>query len=419
MKRLADVANAVFGLITLGGLVAALVFAFSHLSPSQIIAISTNSFSLEALTQQPYPPPVMSPTPRIWGTPHLEATITAIAPTSIPNTGVHITTPHLITIPSSVNRLSFVDLDGNNLVARAELDKGAAIILVNIESGQFVWLRDEGTTGAILPHVSGNQAVWIDPAKDSNLYAIQLYSLETGKISEFYTIPYYQTFDFDNGIAIFSDYRNGHWGLYAYHSQKSFETSVAQGNLGCSRIEYPWVTYLEADFLKDGRPATVAHLRAFNIESNETLTLGSVFSPSDSRSCDFYALSANRVSWLMPTEIPVAVAEQFSMTDTPQDPSLGLTHSFYEVHIYDLHDKTTYVANVPVEQPSPILLSGDLLAAGAVGFDLTRDVLFTLPSGQFGDARGLPRLLSDDRLVWVMNPMPGEPQRIYVSSIIR
>jgi hypothetical protein len=402
--------------LALAVLVIALVIVFSNV---QSLLPATNLPGTEAAelqTLEPYPGPMATPTAIRPETPQVEATFAVTPPTPFPDNGKGVTKPAQLIIPAEILQLYAVDLDDANSVGLAQLDEGTAVVLINLESGQSKYISQVSPIGPILPQISGNDVVWVERAAEGELHAIQVHNLANNQTYSPLEILHYTTFELDEGIIIFSEYRNDEWGLYAYALSAAQETRVASGPIGCSRISYPWITYLEHSFGENGQPADTAELRAFNIESTETLTLGTVFAPNESTPCSFYAVGHDYVTWMTVNPDPATASQAYpALNETVPIEAVQLV---LELRAYDLHQRVERVVDMPTQERSPMLLSGNVLIVGSVGFDLTNNLPFNIAVGdEGGEDLGPPVLFSNSRLVWM--PIAGTHQSFYTASIKR
>ena len=358
---------------------------------------------------RPFQSPLIEPTP-----------IGVLPSTPFPDRGIYVSASTTLTPladESTIDRLSFPDWDGTELVARAEAKGKVAVVLVDLTNGQMHLLNQLSERGAVSPHISGRYVVWADPVPEGDLLQMRVYDLRTDRLFSPYVPGYYHQLDFADGIAVWQDYRDNKWGIYGYNVRTSQAITIGQGNLGCPQISYPWVIYLDTNLSSEGSPANIARLWAYHLRTAERLSLGLVFNPNDATACSYHAIDDSRVAWLGLREEQNTKSE--TNPETGQTEAVITANPAYEPHVYDLRTRTDRILDIPIQWPPRTLLSGDVVVFGNVGFDLASDIPFNvIPDPQWANEAGLPLLLSDDRVVWLTNLVEGSPQ-IHIAPIIR
>ncbi len=189
--------------------------------------------------------------------------------------------------------------------------------------------------------------------------------------------------------------------IYGYNlvTEHGFTVTNRSGCQKFAQTDGVWVAYLEVE-KGPAREIVSRQLYAYRLETDKEFQLGEVWHMDESVEYTYHAIDAGRVAWVTPDE---------------------------QIYIYDL---STHQEQVLTELPSncgrpaDLMLSGDILVFGCynqlVGYDLGRDVLFSiplLPPGDWESTLGGGLVLSGDRLVWSYT-LNGE-QRVYTAQIVR
>lgn len=282
--------------------------------------------------------------------------------------------------PQSLPDLFRKALSGNILVGAANESGQIKLYAVDLNSG---WIRQIGTSnpGVEVMRVSGRYVVW-NRASVEEVFA---YDLQANKETRIASGIYP---DVSSNIVVWVDWRHVDQGdstdIYGYDLTAGTEFSVITrpGTQTQPRISGAWVAYLEMVGETDYR------LRAHHIQTGEDFEVGAVpvfIPPSTLVAAEYFAISGNRLAW-----IPA------------QD--LGA------IHVYDLNTRKDRVLPNPVlgfSRPMMLALDGDILVYWDeqwIGYDLSRDVAFSVPVFPSDERRGgNPQLfVSGNRLVWIL-----------------
>lgn len=339
----------------------------------------------------------------------LEPTPTGrILPTSLPYQGISVSVPTELQISQDdkfeLKRLFSPDLNGTRMVAQAEVDDGIAIVLIDLETNQTHLLSTPRELQGAAPSISDESVVWAEPVDIAqSLFQLQVYDLQTSNLTTPYVPDYYHHLDFADNVAVWEGYLNETQGIYGYNIKTVQGITIAQTLVGCPRISYPWVIYLDynTDTLGQRRLDQVAKLWAYHLETQEKLFIGLTFNPNDSTVCSYHAIDTHWIAWFGTN------SESSQNADT------------YAPFVYDLNARSVYIPNIPIQWPPRVLLSENTAIFGNIGLDLVNHKSFNvIPIPEVTDMTGIPLLLSQERLVWLWNAGIGT-QRIYQSRIVQ
>ncbi len=287
------------------------------------------------------------------------------------------------------------------LVSDAVVQGGIAVVAVDLKTGQVQRLSRVAEQGIEKPHISGRYVAWVESAPELGRDVRQLHVFDLAQAREFVVEQglIYQP-DLKDSILVWQDYRGQGWGTYGYDldTNQAFTVAESPSTRSAARVcSKEWVIYLQN--IQAGWPGS-AELRAHNLMTDEDIFVGQIpFPRSGALPERQYDCDSNRVAW-------ISVQMQQSIL-------------IHKQHIYNLNTRSDRVLDVSIRVLPSVLLSGDVLIS-SVGYDLARDVPFSVPS------KIPPRhiligsilLLSKDRTVWIADEPDGS-QGIYSAPIIR
>ena len=268
-----------------------------------------------------------------------------------------------------------------------------SLVTVDLMSGQVRMLREN-----IGGHsTDGQYVVWQASQTIDDQYIAQVHVYDLQQDHEFQlgerscNQP-----DVSDGVVVWQESRGEGWHIYGQVLASKHEFIVADWSrsFAVPHISGEWVIYLQV-----GNGA--ASLHAHNIETQEDLALGMVPHENNAFAGRFHAIGSGWVAWIE--------------KETRQ------------MHTYNLDTRQEQIlTELPAgcDRPGAPMLSGDTLVFGChnqlMGYDLNRDVLFSIPLFPPGDQESTLNsgiILSGDRLVWSLT-LDGE-QRIYTAQIVR
>ncbi len=269
------------------------------------------------------------------------------------------------------------------------------LVAVDLVTGQVRMLREDVGGHA----TDGRYVVWKvqqTTADDQHISELHIYDLQGSQEFVVEDVSPNRP-DISNSVVVWYEPRDGGWGIYGYDisREKLFTVSGGEGTRMFPHISGYWVVYLD---LQREREAT---LHVHNIETGEDFTLGITPYSNNAFAGRFHAIGPGRVAWV--------------------------ENETYQVHLYDLN---TNQDRVLTELPAdcrfndPMLSENFLLIGGCgqlMGYDLSRDVLFSVPLLPPGDWESMLGssgvVLSGDRVAWNLT-LNGE-LRLYTAQIVR
>ncbi len=333
-------------------------------------------------------------------------------PTSLPDRGVRVGVPIEIAragvmdiqVGSPIDGLFAPDLDGNLLVAKLKSGEEISLIVINTQSGHTEYITPIVNNNSDGPYIEGNYVVWTESTADSNSNIKQVLLLDLDKgVKRSVWRGNLHLFDLKDDILIWQEYRGESWGIYGYDLIHEQEILIAKGTGTyawpriCSR---DWVIFMYYSHRPEQRQITSADLRAYNLQTGETFSVGQVplsDSPTTGRSHD---CDGTQIAWA-----------SFSY-DTQSEP-------LAQQHIYDLQNRAERILDIPMQGfGTRVVIDGDILLS-SVGYDLNRNIPFSLWSDDIPIKQRGQMLLSGHRLAWVANPLdPVEVSwRLYTATI--
>lgn len=330
--------------------------------------------------------------------------------TPLPYQGIGLGVPRQVgwameNIPS-MESLFPIGLNGDTLIAAAIFAEHpeatseevnplrGGMVTVNLSTGQVRVLSDGFSTEA---RTDGRYVVWTESDTTNGRYitAVHVYDLEQNRESvlegDACHLP-----DVSNGIVVWSEPRDGGWGIYGYNlvTQSPITVASGPGSRSFPRISGNWAIYLEL-----GDKSAV--LQAYSVETGEHLRLGVTPYYNNANDGRYHAIESGRAVWVD--------AE---------------TH---QIHLYDLGARQERVLALPTRgAPVGLALTDNVLlftSEQPMGYDLSRDILFSVPLVPPGEREGFVThgiIASGDRLAWVIRVggLEGE-QRLYTAPIVR
>ena len=204
--------------------------------------------------------------------------------------------------------------------------------------------------------------------------------------------------DLKESVAAWVEYRDKMFTIVVYDLDNGAELAVI-GGPGVRVVPKicggDWVEYLN---MEDGF-SKVAEVHAHNINTGEDFVVGHIPVLNSAEPPDrYHDCDSGRIAWIS-----------------------GSVSEGYAQHIYDLDKRLDRVLDVPVPTlgVSQVLLSGNILIGPAAGYDLMKDVPFSLtfpiPFHNYTSSR---LMLSGDRIAVLINELNGL-QHLYTTSVVR
>lgn len=254
----------------------------------------------------------------------------------------------------NLERLGPIALAGNTLVATTRISDTSRLISIDLREGQAQGLQEplrmaltETSSVRYIPRRTSYQ-------KDKHSFGeLFVYDLQQGK--EFQIANNQPDLAGVSGnIAVWEGYGEGRWNIYAYDISTQQTVTITHGaeNRSYPYISDGWVIYLDMGQDKI--------LRAYNLATQEALTLGAVPHPRG-REGRYHLIGNGKVMW--------ADAET------------------YDLHVLDLNTRATEVIADPVTTCKPVyylesLVKNTLLYRGCEGwmlYDLENKSTLTIP----------------------------------------
>jgi hypothetical protein len=411
-------------LLVLGGTITLFAFALkqrsflqSATSQAQPGGYPGPSRQTDILTADPYPGPATdvggqtvsfdsTPLPLLVEEPIPPSEL----PTPLPNRGVSISVPTEVvfdgTESPTYDGLFAPDLEGGLLVAKARSGNDVFLVVIDIQSGRITYSAPIDNNDSEAPHISGKYVAWAEsvPNVDGNIKQVFLLDLRRGTIRTLWQGNLHQL-ELKDDILLWQEYRGASWGIYGFDLFNEQELTISHGPGTrawpriCSR---DWVIFIHYPGEPKPRQLFSAELRALNLQSGETFPVGSVplsDSPTTGRSHD---CDGTRIAWA-------------SYSGDSQTGRLA------QQHVYDLQHRTERILDIPIQGWGiRVVIDGSILLS-TVGYDLDRNVSFSLWSNDTPIEHRGQMLLSDNRLAWIADPptrQAGAPS-LYTATILR
>ncbi len=303
------------------------------------------------------------------------------------------------------------DVDGNLLVATGtDLARGRALLVMNLETGALTRVTAfRSPTLMHNLHISGERVVWVEEDATSGspatLYMVDLADNSERRLQG----DDFSQVDFQDGVVAWHGVEDGIGGLYGYDVNAA-QPFVIDQNAYAHLPKLPrvcnseWLIYLLSP---TGALPHLAQLIAFNHVTGERVTLGELPITTDPASAYQHACDGAQVAW---------AARHFEEVD-------GKVKDFNQVHLFDLSTRTGRLIDKDAPMASKMLMDGDLillLGFRNTGYDLANHTRFEADAADLPhQGVGVPVMLSDDRLLWFVDPEAEGLASFYVTTIVR
>jgi len=283
-------------------------------------------------------------------------------------------------------------LDGDILVGAASEAGRIKMYAVNLNTGHVQQIGSPVSGGVSGVNISGHYVTW------GALRSVFVYDLKTGKEIYLTTNATDPEPSLSGHIVVWDGMQG-----YDINAHTVFSITSRFGAFRYPRVSGDWVISL--DSINNGPQWGVsAKLYAHDLKTDQEFLIGAV--PMGNGWQEFFSISGNRVAWLSAPNIQKG-----------EQPKL---------HLFDLNTRTDRIIPTPIKEPdfpSKLRLDGDiLLYGGGAGYDLSRDVHFSIPkrpSHEWLGAGSSPLLLSGNRLVWTLTKDTDQIQHLFMAQIIR
>jgi hypothetical protein len=277
--------------------------------------------------------------------------------TPVPQQTLRLSEPVKVTLSDpaiNLERLGNITLAGNTLVATTNISDTSRPVSIDLENGQVLGLQSSLRLTSTGTTITRYIPRWTSYTKDKRSFgALFVYDLQRGQeVQIANNLPAVTTMS--NDVVAWQGSGEGGWNIYAYDISvnQMFTVTHGAGTRAYPHVTDGWVIYLDM-----GQDAI---LHAYNLSTQETLTLGAVPHPRG-REGKYHLIGDGKIVWA--------------------------DAGTYDLHVLDLSTRATEVITDPVTTCEPLytlraIVKNTLLYFGCEGwmlYDIQHKLPLTIP----------------------------------------